>query len=319
MAAPTTSRVTIRRALPHESREVLGLSIAQPWMSSAEGMAHVEAFLAHARAMKLDLSRQWVATDGLRAIAACTCIHSPGRMSMLQMPADLARRVGPEAAVQLLEAACADAFAAGNVLVQVLTDGDGGQPPADVLAARGFFRLARLRYLELQPLSKVPDIEAAAARALEWVTYSDKEHARFAAVVDQTYRDSQDCPALTGLRSVEDALAGHRGCGYFRPERWLLLRVDGRDAGCLLLSEVPLRGVLEVAYMGLIPPMRGRGLGQRLLSTAIEVARVDGFSGLCLAVDTKNEAALRLYARCGFRPVVEKTAWLRAPFGADKG
>lgn len=45
---------------------------------------------------------------------------------------------------------------------------------------------------------------------------------------------------------------------------------------------------------------RGRGLGARLVTRAVEWARAEGAQVVKLAVVTTNTAAIRCYARCGF-------------------
>lgn len=47
--------------------------------------------------------------------------------------------------------------------------------------------------------------------------------------------------------------------------------------------------------------MRGRGIGQRLLSRAESVAREHGRSRMLAEVRTDNGPSLRLFARCGYR------------------
>jgi L-amino acid N-acyltransferase YncA len=50
-------------------------------------------------------------------------------------------------------------------------------------------------------------------------------------------------------------------------------------------------------------PMRGRHLGQQLLTHLLAVAPELGFHKLVLAALPVNEAGMRLYRRCGFREV----------------
>lgn len=59
--------------------------------------------------------------------------------------------------------------------------------------------------------------------------------------------------------------------------------------------------VAEVT-IGLLPPMRGRGLGNRLLAELIALARVEGLCALSLSVEPGNFAA-RLYRSLGFLQV----------------
>ena len=68
-------------------------------------------------------------------------------------------------------------------------------------------------------------------------------------------------------------------------------------------------GVCELRKMYFLPEVRGKGLGERLLRSALDFAREAGFKTAYLETLTGMDAAQRLYARLGF----EK---LCAPLGA---
>jgi GNAT superfamily N-acetyltransferase len=57
----------------------------------------------------------------------------------------------------------------------------------------------------------------------------------------------------------------------------------------------------ELAKMAVTPPARGRGLGNMLIESAIAFARGQGAVSLMLLSNRRLEAALRLYAKHGFR------------------
>lgn len=59
----------------------------------------------------------------------------------------------------------------------------------------------------------------------------------------------------------------------------------------------------ELANLAITPPMRGRGLGTRLLGRVVEVAREHGVETIYLEVRESNAAALELYRRFGFSQV----------------
>lgn len=52
--------------------------------------------------------------------------------------------------------------------------------------------------------------------------------------------------------------------------------------------------------MGIVPEYRGRGIGARLLSAAIDKARAKDMLRIELSVNTDNEPAIRLYRKLGF-------------------
>lgn len=299
--------MNVRRATPAEFDLALSLCHAAPRRSPAECATLGRAMAAYARALKLEVPPPWLLTDASdRPVAACVCMMSPGRIGLLTLSAD-AVSVTPPDARSLLEPAIAEQARLGTALLQLLLE----TPPAispDALNAVGFNRLARLNYME-RPLSAAPAVSTADP-AVHWTAWPNHSPQEFARIVADTYEGSLDCPALSHIRSVDDALAAHRAAGIFQPQRWLLLHVRGEPAGCLLLNETPLRPALEVVYMGLRPAARGRGLGQCLIRQALSIARRDGFAGLCLAVDEANIPARRLYEQQGLRTVLAREAWL---------
>ena len=109
-------------------------------------------------------------------------------------------------------------------------------------------------------------------------------------------------PELEGVRSLDDVIAGHRAAGRFEPSRWLVGRLPGEPeaAAVVLLSEIPDRDAWEVAYLGLTPAARGRGLGRYALEHARRMAAPHAHR-LELAVDRRNAPAVRLYRTSGFR------------------
>jgi ribosomal protein S18 acetylase RimI-like enzyme len=127
-----------------------------------------------------------------------------------------------------------------------------------------------------------------------------------------TYHDSLDMPELESIRSLDDVLASHRAGGRFVAERWQVGRVGGEPetTAVLLLSEIADRGAWEVAYLGLSPPARGRGLGRAVLAHALEMAAAANVPRLELAVDVRNHPATRLYRLAGFTPFDQRAVHL---------
>lgn len=138
---------------------------------------------------------------------------------------------------------------------------------------------------------------------------------RFAALIEATYQDTQDCAWLEGLRTGHEALASHKLSGHWRPELWRMYRVDGVDACGLLLNEHPDQDAVELVYFGVTPRFRGRGYGRILLSEALILAAGCGRSLLFAAVDVENHSANALYAEAGFVELARRTALFRFPGG----
>src|SRR5206468_2654294 len=136
---------------------------------------------------------------------------------------------------------------------------------------------------------------------MERVNYSASTHADFARAILDSYQQSLDCPKLSGLRHIEDIIAGHKATGEFDPTKWFLARdrSSGQGLGVLLLARAPRTDTVELVYLGLAPAARGRGLAKVMMRHALATAAHMGASRFCLAVDAENVPALKLYYAAG--------------------
>ena len=121
-----------------------------------------------------------------------------------------------------------------------------------------------------------------------------------AALLESTWIDSLDCPALAGCRTAHEALTCHRLTGCHDPELWSIARLNGRDAGLLLLTDWPDEREFEVVYMGVVPQERGKRIGRRLMEHAFQQTAEHSRRALRLAVDDANTHAMRIYNDLGF-------------------
>jgi ribosomal protein S18 acetylase RimI-like enzyme len=137
--------------------------------------------------------------------------------------------------------------------------------------------------------------------------------ARFAALIEDTYRDTQDCAWLEGLRNGKEALASHKLSGQWRRELWRLYCTDEGDAAVLLLNEHADQDAVELVYFGVAPRFRGRGYGRLVLAQATRLAADCERSLLFAAVDAENVSANTLYAEAGFVELARRTALFRFP------
>ncbi len=145
----------------------------------------------------------------------------------------------------------------------------------------------------------------------EWEPFHHANEADFRSVLAQTYLGSLDMPELEGVRSLDDVISGHQAAGRFDPSRWQLGRLPAEPAAqaLLLLADQPDRETWEVAYLGLTPSARGRGLGLQTLAHALDLTRPHR-DRLELAVDTRNEPAVKLYRAAGFTPFDRRSVYL---------
>jgi ribosomal protein S18 acetylase RimI-like enzyme len=166
---------------------------------------------------------------------------------------------------------------------------------AEPLKRCGFSAVTHLLQLE-RSLDDVP----AAPAILRYETYRPSLHADFAATLERTYEGTLDCPELNGKRTADEILAGHRGQGIFHPECWLLAYDGASPVGLILLTEMADGVTWELAYIGIVPEHRRRGLGRVLTLHALNLLRDQPATRLILCVDERNRPARRLYQSLGF-------------------
>ena len=148
----------------------------------------------------------------------------------------------------------------------------------------------------VDPLPARPDLPR-----FDWRPFDSSTESEFREVLKRTYEQSLDMPELDDVRSLDDIIAGHKALNRFEPSRWRLGRLPGepKASAVILLAEVPDKPAWEVAYLGLTPEARGRGLGRAALSHARDLAARE-VGRLELAVDARNAPADRLYRSAGF-------------------
>jgi mycothiol synthase len=193
---------------------------------------------------------------------------------------------------------------AGALLAQSLLDPSGS---GDLLETAGYVFAGKLLYM----VASDAGADGGGPTDLELEPYSPANHQRLASTIERTYRGSLDCPLVDGLRPIESVLAGYRGAGESWPWGWFLLREQGQDVGCLLLADHPRQAQLEIVYLGVVPEVRGRGLGRKLALAAISSARLVGRERVVLAVDAANEPAVSAYRRVGFVAWDERALWIK--------
>ncbi|HTQ38704.1 MAG TPA: GNAT family N-acetyltransferase [Pirellulales bacterium] len=266
----------------------------------------------------------FVARRGPALVAAIWMHLMPGRVASL-WPPGIAPGEPAATATPLIDFATAKAAEADIRLIQALTDTDTG-PQADWLRQSGFKYTADLLYL-VSLSEKFPHVPPHTELILEPLsetaetTVSGAQMARLAAIVQRTYVNTQDCPTIHGLRSVDDVLATYRSVGTFNPAQWFFVRHQLRDVGCVLLANHPQHRHCELVYMGLVPEARGHGWGLEIVRYAQWVAANSNFGEgtpgesstqrMVLAVDAANSPAISLYAAADFETWDRRSVFLR--------
>lgn len=243
------------------------------------------------------------------ASGAMLCLASAGRTIMVWPPAvstdlDLESQLRVCSSLMLAMRRYA-LFQRARLVQTLLSDEEKAYDP--IFRGIGFFYLTRLLYLQ-RVLANAP--LPPLATDLEFVSYREDLHADLLEILRRSYEASLDCPELNGVRELQDIFESHRAQGEFDPANWLLARHDGRWVGCLLMVGLPELQAMEVAYVSVLPEMRGRGLGKQLTRKALHVAQACGAKEVTLAVDERNVAARRVYDGEGFVPWDNRHAYL---------
>jgi len=106
--------------------------------------------------------------------------------------------------------------------------------------------------------------------------------------------------------AIHDPEVGHMFDAYQGPgAAYFVLEAEGKvlgGAGVAQLQDGPA-DVCELRKMYFLPEARGRGLGERMIRVCLDRARELGYRHCYLETLTGMEAAMKLYARMGFRPI----------------
>lgn len=296
----TSSRISFERCPPGDYLEALGVlyrRIALKWRAGIIADAYSEVL-----AGEVDLSGLWIARKQHRIIGAFLTQALAGQAAAVWPPEVEPSWNRSRTSATLIRSALDDLKSRGVVLAQALLDPENAsQHAATDLQRGGLPQVTVLTYLERNTASPLLLPESVAR--FEWRSFSDATESEFETILESTYVGSLDMPELDGVRSLDRIREGQAILGRFEPDRWQIGRLpdEPEAAAVVLLADVPDKSAWEVAYLGLSPCARGRGLGQVALARAVELA-APFTNRLELAVDIRNSPADRLYASAGFIP-----------------
>lgn len=113
---------------------------------------------------------------------------------------------------------------------------------------------------------------------------------------ERLYLGLVDSPPIEGTRSFVQSVRDASGAHF------VALDAEGRVVGWCDIARPTLEGFRHVGRlgMGMLPEVRGQGLGRRLADAAIAAARSRGVERIELEVFAHNTRAIRLYERLGF-------------------
>ena len=197
-------------------------------------------------------------------------------------------------------------------VIQSLLPTDAGED-ADLLRLAGFRHFSDLLYLVCldRDFPTEPLTSGSLASGVEFLAIGGEYEQRIGKLVEATYVETRDCPAVNGLRCIQDVLLGYRATGNPDSQGWLVIRHRGEDVGCLITADHPQHNTRELIYMGLVAAARRHGLGAMVVRHASWQATQAGRQRLVLAVDAANEPALRMYAAAGFQAWDRKSVFIR--------
>ncbi len=279
-----------------------------PHSNSGDLAARRRSFDEHCLKHGVDTSRQVLAMQAQLIVGACLWVGTAGRTAMFYAPGNIAPdQQLRQAQVRCVAEACRDAAAARMVVGQAILTPET-LAVAALYRAADFFELATLLYMRRGLPWRKPSFELPPDFQL--VSYTPDRRADFGCAIEASYHQTLDCPRLTGMRSMEDVLAGHQAVA-FDPSLWLLLLRDAQPVGVLLMAQREENAPLELVYLGLAPQCRGMGLGGQLIQLVLQTAMRVRAAGITLAVDRANTPAVHLYNRFRFEQIAQRQVLIR--------
>jgi ribosomal protein S18 acetylase RimI-like enzyme len=179
---------------------------------------------------------------------------------------------------------------------------------AQPLGRNGFKHVTRLWYMRHQLGSSMRS--ESSDQGLVYVPFSRCDRSLFEATLLRTYEQTLDCPEVSGVRTIDEIIAGHQAQGKHDPDRWWLALEEGRPVAVLLLTEAGDWPGWDLSYVGVVPEARGRGIGRALTRKAIVATAGAGENQLTLSVDVRNEPAGQLYRSLGFEVYDQREVYL---------
>ncbi len=141
------------------------------------------------------------------------------------------------------------------------------------------------------------------AAAVEIVDFKPRWAEKFRELNEKWLREyfSIEAPDRVILENPEREIIRHGGAVYFA-------KVDNNIVGTAALIRHS-GDLYELAKMAVESSYRGRGIGARLLESAIHRARIAGAKQVVLATSVRLKAANELYRKFGFRKFSAKPEW----------
>jgi ribosomal protein S18 acetylase RimI-like enzyme len=284
--------------------EALTLLVSRdPALERAGGIAAIVTAL---RQSDISTATLVAATRDAKLTAVAWAQILPGKTALLWPPRLVANE--DEAVGNRLQAFLDSLLAAVGMRMAQAVLPNREHSDAQRLARVGYRHAADLLYL----VNQLGHNEAPAAEFdIDFVQYTQADRKRLSDLVERTYINTLDVPALDDIRDMDDVLDGYEQTGVFSADRWFFMRNSDDDVGCLLLNDHPDRQQWELVYMGIVPEARGNGWGSQATRFAQQLAKKAGRERLILAVDATNDPAVDAYTRAGFFELTRRSVFLK--------
>lgn len=319
--APSPAPAPAAQALPAAERvpaHILREAVSRLISAHGPHDAAVDAFLSQAKAEGSDLSLLWAtpSPEGYPG-EVCLLVRAPGRTAVLFVSPPGTRETQQSKLARAGALAAAMDFARREldvVLVQSIVEPEAVDTIATYELA-GLSRLANLAYMrrDLRTLLKAAQLQSTHLPAGVTVrTFGDqppREADKLLKIaLEGSYIGTLDCPALCGMRSLDDVLESHKAVGRFDPRLWWIVEKDGHPEGCLLLSPVAENGTVELVYLGVSPVLRGSGVAGAIFAHGLRTLQGRTADTVACAVDLSNTPALKFYERWKFKRFATRVA-----------
>src|SRR5262245_13422649 len=293
----------IEPARPAEHAEAFRLAFQH--LGAKEQSARVAKALELVKKQEIAPEGILVARTAAGLAGAMICMATPGAGGLL-WPPQVAAGVAHVRDIedQLVRRGSDWLRRGGAKVAQAMLAADEAQLAAP-LVRNGFPHITTLCYLRLDLHGATP----AGDGRLTFQPYS-ADPRLFQRTLLESYEGSEDCPELTGARTIDEIIEGHRAQGSTGDERWWLARAGAGAVGVLLLARLAECGGWDVAYVGVRPAARRQGFGRQLMHKAIAETQQAGGAQLTLSVDKRNRPAWNLYASMGFTLFDEREVFL---------
>lgn len=288
---------------PAEVREIApALALLYGRWPKVERERLVREALHSAACQSLDLKHLLVArsSHSERLLGAVLGIERPGREAVVWLPA-VAEGESPDGVGGVLLTELSQRLdRAGMVCSVVFVD-----PPLygerDRLTFAGFPHLADLCLMQTRGTLQ-REFPFPGLTGLDCIPWQEDLSDQFAAVIEQSQQEAQDCPEVGPYRTGRDVLASHGASFPPQSQLWRLYRLQSsaEPIAILLLGETRGAEELEIQYLGVVPRFRRQGVARLLLAEARRIADAQGKTRLHVAVESRNAPARALYEADGF-------------------